>query len=486
MNPLLDYKDGELGEQDRKDLGQLLRDKLEMVTHENPVNFVKIQVTINSNEILARATFRDFENPQMYFFETNDVIQEERKPDETDLVFTDKQTVEDCAIESLKNVESVGFQFCDLENEKYCHVITPPDPNVNKLTVRRKDEGCETNRKSLPENYEFVSFDEKVEWIAEEVKAGEFVLEHLDHQFKFNKIHFIREQSDIDQSKLYELEAKNRTFTADATKQKLGVEQGIYSLGSCFEACREAKKSNFTCDHFSYCKRPDQTYDCNLGSFIDRASNEEGVGILGRVLEAFGSKTFEGRAFGGKVFEDKIENGKSKTTENEEPKDELLKKLLEKLTKEDENCDLYSVSSLDFFKEHPERKFGAQGVKLVDEINDPQITSSHCAQFCLDYSGGRLVNDEHRCVSFEICKNNGKATCRLSSTVTQWDKNRILDKDEDCSVYSVQHLLNFYPVGKKPLKNFITQQAISVEQCATTCDLGDCDVFNYCETERLV
>lgn len=452
-----------------------------MVTGEKPVNFQKIQVTINSNEILASATFRDFENPQMYFFVTDDVLQEERKPDETDIVLTDKQTLEDCAVESLKNAKSAGFQFCDLENEKYCHVITPPNMDVNKLTVRRKDAKCETNRKSVSKDFEFVTFDEKAKMIADEVKADDFVLTHLDHPFNFNKIHFIRDQSDIDQGKLYELQAKGRTFTADATKQTLGAEQGIYSLESCFQACREAKKSNFTCDHFAYCKRPDKTYDCNLGSFIDRSSNEVEAAVA-EDAEVLEREAKEGESF--------TETEKDKATgdkESEATEDERSKKLLDELTKEDENCALYNVSSLDLFKEHSKRKFAAKGVKLVDEIENPQTSSAHCAQFCLDYSGGgRLAADEHRCSSFEFCKNDGKATCRLSSTVTQWDNDRILVEDADCSVYSAQHLLNFYPIGKRPLKNFITEQAISVEQCAAKCDLGNCDLFNYCETDRSV
>ena len=434
--------DGELVKQDQKDLEELLRKKLESLTGEKPVNFQRIQIKINSEEIIASATFRDFENPRMYFFASDDVTVEE-KPD--DVVFTDKQTIEKCAVESLRNEKSAGFQFCDLENEKYCQMITPSDPN-GKLTVRRTDEKCETNLKVSNEKFEYATFDEKVARINAAVKAGEFVVEHLAHPFNFTKIHFTREQADIDQSRLFELKARGRTLTAEAIKKTLSAENGIHTLTNCFQACRDARKSNFTCDHFSYCKRLDGRYDCHLGSFIDR--NEA----------------------------DSVKKVKVKSETSEE--------IGEDLTKEDENCFLYSVSSLDMFVEHPERRFVEEGVKVVDVIENIKTTSARCAQHCLDYSGDHSA-DENRCLSFEICKNAGKATCRLSSTVTRWDNGR-LDPDIDCSVYSANHLLNFYPTAKRRLQNFRIEPALSADHCATKCDLSDCEVFNYCETDRLV
>lgn len=419
------------------------------MTGEKPVNFQKIQLKVTSTEIIASATFRDFENPLIYFFVEDDVILDEQ-PD--GFVLTDRQTVEECATASLGFEQSVGFQFCDLESEKYCHVIMPL--NLAVLTVRRNDERCKTERKTESDKkIQYETFKQKVQKITTAVKADEFVLNYFGQAFNFNKIHFTRSQLDHEQAQLFELEARERTLTADVTEKTLGVANGVHSLANCFQACRDARESNFTCDHFAYCKRPaDHTYDCHLASFIDRSSNAK----------------------------------EPEESAKETAKDETSKETREDLTKEDKNCALYSVSLLNLFVGQPEKRFVKKAVKLVDEIENPEISSTRCAQFCLNYSGDHSA-DQDRCLSFEICKTDGKATCRLSSTLARWDDRKTVDEEAaDCAVYSVNHLLNFYPVGKRPLKNFTTELALSADHCASKCDLSDCDEFNYCETDRSV
>lgn len=97
-------------------------------------------------------------------------------------------------------------------------------------------------------------------------------------------------------------------------------------------------------------------------------------------------------------------------------------------------------------------------------------------------------NDKKKnCLSIEICENADKKTgCRLSNQHTLWkgEAGNVTIDDNSCSVHSIKHLINFSPSAKVKLQNFLSEQVLSIDQCATACEAGDCKQFNYCERDE--
>lgn len=195
-------------------------------------------------------------------------------------------------------------------------------------------------------------------------------------------------------------------------------------------------KNNFTCDAFSFCKRLDENYECNLISLIDNQNSHE----------------------------------------------------YDTISVKDDNCDIYSVSILKHFQEHSDKKLSEKDVKIIDEIkmDHKKSASSDCALNCLNHNKKTKNEDDH-CLSIEVCKNDEITNCKLSQNNTLWANEKVVVKDLNCVVYSVKHILNFHPTTQTKLENFISEPVNSQDHCATRCDMsGDCHIFNYCDTERFV
>lgn len=273
------------------------------------------------------------------------------------------------------------------------------------------------------------SIEQKLNKIVQSSKENRLVVEVLDYRFNFNKIYSNKRESEIDRSQLYALKSEGQTISDKAALPAIRTK--ITNIDDCYSACTNSK-NNFTCDLFALCRRPIGVFDCRLGSWMDRNS----------------------------------------TTMNEA-----------EFFSNDEECNLYRISALKHFQEHA-------GKQLIDAKNEigkfDEMTGAECAQTCLNRNN-KITNDE-RCLSIEVCAedlNTEKTTCRLSGAHSLWDNEQVLKDNENCNVYSVKHLLNFYPTSQTVLKNFKRKKVDSLDQCSTVCDVsGDCNTFNYCDTER--
>lgn len=112
--------------------------------------------------------------------------------------------------------------------------------------------------------------------------------------------------ADVDTSKLYELKAKGRKF-AEKKYKRLEMQDGIVNMESY-----QADFKNDSCDSFSFCRKFDLLMECHLG-----ATNRQNLPP-------------DWKEDGGEYFES------------------------------DAECDLYSISSLRHFQEHPNSKLIAE------------------------------------------------------------------------------------------------------------------------------
>ena len=143
----------------------------------------------------------------------------------------------------------------------------------------------------------------------------------------------IKEQPKVDTSKLYKLKAKGQKFAEKKYKKKLEPKDGIVNLESCYQACAGLKSE--VCDSFAFCRRQECfLLDCFLGAVNSQTVPDEDDG-----------KPFEA----------------------------------------DWQCDLYTISSLRYFKKHENRR-------LVKDEKDLLLrsygdsNSAKCAQNCLNFN----------------------------------------------------------------------------------------------------
>ena len=314
-----------------------------------------------------------------------------------------------------------GFQYCDINEQKFCDIIT--DSN---LPVSKHDEiNCSVERKRPDVDVEYETFNEKFHKFKKAIDERKLNLNHLGGMISFDRLHRIKEESDIDRSQLYERKAEGQKLISTFVKAKL--EDGIFNLNSCYEACTNVSNS-FSCDSFSFCKKTELLYDCHLANII-----QDGQTV-----------------------------------------DDVLEK--------DANCDVYDVSMLPKFREHSNKQFVDKEVELLPTRYETK--GNECAALCLQTN--RENSDNTKCLSIEVCEdeNDSKTTCRLSTNQTLWDNEKLLKDNVNCNTYSVKHILNFYPTELATLKDFVSEEVSSLDQCATSCDVADgCDTFNYCETE---
>lgn len=312
-------------------------------------------------------------------------------------------------------------------------MIIIPDkwnPKNDKMSVFEKSiNKCKVYKKTFlldKRFYNYIVFDEKIKKITELINQNKFIFKNKAKEFKFERIHFIKEENEIDRSKLFELKIKGEKFNKKSIKKTIKYEDGILNTANCYTECTNPQ-NDFACDSFAFCKRPDKNYDCLLGNL----KSEEEVDI-------------------------------------------------EKQLEEDKNCDLYIISPLNHFLEHLHKKF-------VDKYKNEIIStfketkSSDCALNCLNYNS---ENSQNRCLSIEVCgSQKGKETCRLTKKHSLWKSDEIMIDNDDCNVYSVRHILNFHVKERTGLQGYSEKVVDTLDQCATLCDLqGDCHNFNFCES----
>jgi hypothetical protein len=280
------------------------------------INYPKVEILINSKEIIGWVTYRNFIPEIMHFINATkeDIIYE---PKDKSGYISYNMTTKNCAIKSLKSKalfvhSSPGFQYC--LSDAYCHVFSIF--SENKLYVKRNDKDCLVMKKFLKYDFrhKFESFDDKIAKITHGVKNNELFIEHLYHKFLFNKIHFIDQESTVDRSKLYNLKLKDHKFSSEYVKKRLTSDNGISSLSDCYEGCTNPM-NDFSCDAFAFCTRNDLAFECNLGKFDDKIDND-------------------------------------------------------KILEEDKQCNLYTISALEHFEEHPKKQFIDEDKKMINVFEE--------------------------------------------------------------------------------------------------------------------
>ena len=400
-----------------------LRRLLMKTSGQTLLSFPKIEVEIHPKEIICYVKFIDYNSPLSYFkkYIKTPKFEKDKTPDNNATVNSGLE----CSIKALEKKEALGYQYC--KNDHFCDLITNKDFSVTK----DDKENCIIQEKISTTDYE--KFDDKFKKIIDVIKKDGLSVDYLNKAYKFNQFYSIKEESDVDKSILYRLREKNQKLTAKSTKKKLELEDGIISLSSCYDACADPAKG-FTCDTFSFCKKFGNLYDCNLGSLAN----------------------------------EKMDNKKE---------DEYFEK--------DEDCNVYTVSSINHFVDHEKKKLKVEDEKKEIITILDETESDECAQSCLNQN---MEKSKDRCLSIEVCQSeqaSGKPICRLSRTETLFENSKKVEPDDKCFVYSVKHILNFEPTTKTKLQNFVTINSVTrIDHCANACDFaGDCDTFNYCKTD---
>lgn len=394
----------------KKSLRSLLAEKSSLST----LNFPKIEVNVYQKESIAEVSLVDIVNPLAYFEDSN-VLRQKAFPD----YLVDVRSLVKCAMGSLKSIDSVGFQYCQTNDETYCDLFT-------RLAVARRSRDCTTMVKKQGVKNE--SLDEKLEKVKKLVENKELIITIDDLQIDFYSMHLARKpHSDIDKRTLYERESFGFKI-ADEKAQKIFKTDDIGTPNDCYEACMNPN-NDLSCDTFSFCKRSDVT-ECSL-------ANHENY------TDSTGEDFFE----------------------------------------RDPQCEVFSVYPLMHFEKHESKQL-VKETKIL-EIFHP-YDAKDCSLSCLKYNHEHR-GDENHCNSVEFCEDHGSsATCRLSSNLTIWQRDRAMSGNENCNVYSAKHLLNFHQTSKTRLTDFVSLPVDTLDQCATLCEIaGDCDRFNYCEQGEL-
>lgn len=409
----------------KKTVKEELRKMLVKASEQTVIAFPKFHVDTYPKEVIAHFTFIDIVSPFAYFVKPEKETRNKNEPDN----LVEAQTEMQCASKALKDQTCVGYEFCKGgENPApYCDLLNDKMLGSNKTDSTN----CVIREKvdiAKEKEFSYQTTNEKIDVIRAAANEKKLTLEtHQGEYLPFEQLHRVAEESEIDRSKLFSRTRKHHKISDKKSKQ-LNLEDGITTLASCFEACVDPK-NDFTCDSFSFCRRFDVLFDCNIAE-LNRKNADDDF-----------SEYFEA----------------------------------------DEACHVFTVSALEHFQPH-------EGNKLNDETPLRTFASSNsaeCAQDCLNYN---QENDgKERCLSIEVCETGEKGGhCRLSGKQSLWkgsDDQDVLIEDENCNVHSVKHLLNFHATTKEKLQNFLKETVDSIDQCATVCDLGECKQFNYCERE---
>lgn len=264
------------------------------------IAFPRLEVEVFSKEVIAHFVFIDIISPFAYFVKSKEKGEKE-EPNHLETVKNEQQ----CASKALKSNEFFGYEYCKDKNEIYCDLL---DGAMIRSTKNNKDH-CVIKEKidsAKAKQLVYETLDEKIEIIKRAAEERSLkVITHKGESLTFNQLHRIAEESQIDRSQLYKKKKENRKV---ADKKSVKIFNRILNLQSCFDACANPLK-DFKCDSFSFCKRHDVFYECNLADLNRGKDLEEG--------------TFE----------------------------------------EDEACDFYEVSALQYFQESPNKKLKAESDK---------------------------------------------------------------------------------------------------------------------------
>lgn len=422
-----------------------LREELVKAVGGSVLNFPIIEVKGYATEIISRIKFIGTVNPLAYFEDPTEEFEENK---DLEVESPEEGTVKSiymCARFALihkigeKKENAKGFQYCrgdKFQDGHYCAVIKPEDK-----AVKYKGEHCkEMVKHEKLGNFEYYDFHEQMKNLIKKIRAKEFIVEHNDQKIIAENLVRIKSEEKIDRSNLFEEkeELKKKKFIESETKKKLEYEDGIRNLETCYEACVDPK-NEFDCDSFTFCSRFDnELFDCQLGSMFSEADKSQR-----------------------KDFKDFFED--------------------------DDECNTYLVSSLNHFKEHTNKKLKEEdketktGAVILQKYDETD--GNECALFCLNRNRESSDAADH-CSTIEVCNEDSKPTCRLSSTQTLWDDEKTMGPNDNCNVFSVKHILNFHSVGKEKIYNFVEEKKDTLDACATACDsVIGCDKFNFCQQE---
>ena len=397
-----------------------LRELMVEKSGQGVVKFPEFEVEIYQEEVIVHFTFVDIVSPFAYFVKPEKETRDKTKPDHQ----VPARTEAECAEAALKEDTSSGYEFCngDKYPEPYCDLL-----DEKKLGLNKTDSSHCVIRLKI-EGKELNSYKttlEKIEDIQSAAKSQSLKVTYGTKELVFEQLHFIAEESEIDRSKLYDRKIEHKKISKEKSLKTLGTAQGILNLQSCFEACSDPGKG-FACDTFSLCKSYPTFLTCDLVELNNQNVADDDADYF----------------------------------------------------EEDKQCHVYTVSSAAHFEKH-------EGKKLKDEnqlLTFDDTKDDECARNCLNYN--QEEENKEKCLSVEICISDvEKKTCRLSSKQTLWKGDEEVVYQEGCNVYSVKHLVNFYPTTKEKLTDFVKEYVESIDQCATACSVGNCKKFNYCERE---
>jgi len=412
----------------RKDFREIL---IKFVENATLINFPKIDITIHSKEIIADIKFVDPVSPNSYFSKPEkDLPLFDKEEEEKNKKIEGLKNSKECAISSLKDSTSTGYQYCrgkEIDGHIYCGLL---DARMKLVHNNTKHCAVELKHNDLV-NGEYLSLADKVNLLKTAIKDKGMNVPQDNKDYLFHRIHLVKEESLIDRSQLYSSIMKNHTLSEKTTLKSLTIDDGIINTAACYSECTKLT-NDFACDSFAFCRRFDGLYDCYLGD-IERDEKTEKL--------------------------------------NDDEK-----------FKEDKECEVFLISSLNHFQEHPGKKLKAKNDDKSILFKFDATKSFECAQYCLDQNREGKEN----CLSIETCEDekDEKTSCRLSSENTLFETKELIEDNQNCYVYSAKHSLNFYPTTFTLLEDFVSKKVDNIDQCATRCDIdSDCSMFNYCETE---
>ena len=399
------------------------------------ISFPRIEVEVFPKEVIAHFLFLDIVSPFAFFKKPKEEKREKEAPEHLEPV----QNERDCAIKALQGKEFAGYEYCvedETKTKAKTHSCDLLDEKLigSKKTDKKQCVIMEKIDSAKAPTFNYKTTNDKIDLIKTAAEEGSLKVDtHKSESLVFSQLHRIAEESEIDRSKLYEIIGGQNQKVVDKKAVKiLKSQEGILNLQSCFEACSDPL-NNYVCDSFSFCKRFDVLYECSLVNY--RQLDKDGI-----------------------------------------PREEILEK--------DDECDYYTVSATRYFQQHENQKLKAEEKEGGPILGTYAATgSAECAQDCLTYN---MENNDKQCLSIEVCENADKhPECRLSSEHTLWkgDAGDVMKPDTSCNVFSLKHLINFTPAAKTKLENFYSEKVKSIDQCATACEVNECQQFNYCERD---